>query len=185
MPPAPCAAWPGCAFQPCDQLGEVVGRQGFPGNDQVRIGRNHRHRIQITDRIIRQAIDRGIHDVSAEKAEIDGVAVRRGTNDAADRSTAGRARHVFNDDRLAEALPQPLGQHARDRIGGTARGKSDDHGNLARRIDLRQDRMWHDAGGENDQSDFRNEMQRTHDASLSKTCWRLKMRPGSGPKTSQ
>ena len=74
----------------------------------------------------------------AELAEIEGVAVGRRAHHAADADAAAGAADVLDDHRLAERLPQPIVQDARDGVGRAAGRERHDHGDRPRRIGLRE-----------------------------------------------
>ncbi len=73
----------------------------------------------------------------AELAEIDRVAVGRGTHDAADANAAAGTADVLDDHGLAKRRAQPIIQDARDGVGRPAGRERHDHGDRPRRIGLR------------------------------------------------
>ena len=70
------------------------------------------------------------------------VAVRRRARDRLQGKIAAAARPVFDDDRLAEPLRQPLADQARDDVGRAAGADENHNGDGAGRIGLRAAGTW-------------------------------------------
>jgi hypothetical protein len=64
----------------------------------------------------------------------DRVAVGLGVLHLLGPEDAAGARPVLDDHGLAERLAHRLAEHARDRVGRTAGGEGDDHGDVASRV---------------------------------------------------
>ena len=146
-----CAAGSGGALrglvrvglEPVDQFLEVVRRQGFPHDSELRIGRDQRDRLEIVQHVVWQLVDRAVDHMRAPMADTDRVAVGRGARDASDADRARRSGCVLDDDGLAERRPHPLAHDPRDRIGRAARGERHDQRDRARRIGLRPRKARH------------------------------------------
>ena len=69
----------------------------------LRIVRDQRNGFEIVDHVVGERVDRSVHHVRGERdAEGQRVAVGLRAGDPADTEGAVCARHVFDDDRLAE-----------------------------------------------------------------------------------
>ena len=124
-------------LHPGDQFAQIVRRQVFARDHELRIDRHQPDRLEILLQIVGQRID-DVADVGVPLAEVDGVAVRRRAREPADPDRAAGAADVLDDHRLAQQRPHALGQNARRHIGRAARRERHDHGDLARRVGLRQ-----------------------------------------------
>ena len=80
---------------------------------------------------------RAVHDMRVPMADADGVAIGSRARDPPHADAAAAARHIFNDDGLAERGPHVIGQNARQRVGRPACRVGHDHGDRPRRIELR------------------------------------------------
>jgi hypothetical protein len=123
--------------QPGDELLEVVRRQALVGDDEQRLRRDQRHRLEVTDGIVRQRGDRRVQHMRRPAAEAQRVAVGRGARDPADADIAGGAAHVLDSHGLAERPAHPVRHDAADRVRRAAGGERHHHGDRARGVGLR------------------------------------------------
>ena len=91
-----------------------------------RVEHRHADRREILDRVVAQvAAQCRIDRDRAHRGEEQGVAVGVRLGDVFGRDRAVRARPVLDDDGLSEQSSEPLGEEARDEIGGAAGGEGD------------------------------------------------------------
>jgi hypothetical protein len=126
----------GVCLQPGDETLEVVGRHGFLCEDQERIARKQRDRLEILHDVVRKRESCAVRNVGVPLADVEGVAVRRRARDAADADAAAGAANILDDDGLTQRHPHALGEDAGDGIRRPARGERHDHGDWARGIGL-------------------------------------------------
>ena len=108
----------------------------FLRDHELRIDRDQSERLEIFLQIVVHVVDDRA-DVGVPLADIDGVAVRLGARDAADRDAAAGAADVLDDDRLAEDRTHLLGHDARGNVGRAARRERHHQRDLLRRKGLR------------------------------------------------
>ena len=97
----------GIGFHPGDKVFQVVRRQRFLADHQLRIERYQADRIEILHEIVVQRID-DARDMRVPLADVDRVTVRLRAREPADRDTAASATDILDDDGLAERLFHPL-----------------------------------------------------------------------------
>ena len=88
-------------LHPGDELVELVRRQVFLGDQELRVDRDQPDRLEVLLQIVVEVVDDAA-DVGVPLADVDGVAVGRRARDAPDRDAAAGAADVLDDDRLAE-----------------------------------------------------------------------------------
>ena len=131
-PAVPAVGGDGRAFsQAKNSFSDFAGHRVLADDDH-RIARQQRHRLEIGDEVVAELVDRAVGDVGAEMAEADGVAVRRRTHRAADADRAARPCDVLDQHRLAERDLHALGEDPRHRIRRTAGGERHDDGDGTR-----------------------------------------------------
>src|SRR5688572_21923682 len=109
-----------------DELGGGFRRQRWMYHEEIRIRGGQGDRRVVPQRVIRELrIGRHVRRQRADRAEKDGIAVRRRLlrHDRGDDATP--ARPVVDDDLLSEALGKLLTDLARQNIGRAARSKTD------------------------------------------------------------
>ena len=127
----------GIGLQPGDQRFEVIRRQRLLADQELRIDGDQADRLEVRLQIVVQRIDDGA-DMGVPLADVDRVAVGRRAREPADADRAAGAADVLDDHRLAQQRPHALGQNAGRHVGRAARRERHDHGDLARRVGLRQ-----------------------------------------------
>ena len=98
---------------------------------------DQRHRFEVVKHVVREIVNRPIHDMRSPMADTDRIAIGRRARDAADAERAGRAGRVLDDHRLPKRLAHALGKDARDRVGRPARRERHHQGDGPHRIGLR------------------------------------------------
>ena len=141
-------------LEPGDEAPQVIRRNGVLRDDQIRIGRDQRDRLEILQHIVRERIDRAVDHVGAPVADADRVAVGRGTRNPADPDVAVGAGHVLDDDALAERCAHVLRHGACDHVRRPARSERHDDRHRTRWVGLL--RHSHRAGSQ-DNSDREND----------------------------
>jgi hypothetical protein len=132
---------------PFDQLFQVVRRHVFFRDDELRIGRQQRDRIEVFQEIIGERIDRAVDDMRAPVADAERVAVGRRAHDTSNRDRARGAGRVLDHDGLSERAAHALAENARDRVGRAAGREWHDQCDRTGRIRLRlRDANVHHAG---------------------------------------
>ncbi len=127
---------PGLAFiQATSPFRSSAGKR-LLGDHQLRIDGHQPDRVEVLLQVVVQRIDDAA-DVGVPLADVDGVAVGRGAREPPDRDAAAGAADVFDDHRLAEDRPHPLGHDARDHVGRAARRERHDQRDRTRRVGLR------------------------------------------------
>jgi hypothetical protein len=123
-------------LEPGHQFEEIAGRQGFPRGDEMGIGRQQHHRLEILHQIVWQCVDRTAGYERAPIAAHESITVGHRARDPTEPDGATRAAHILDDDRLPQARPQTLAQPARQHIGRTARSERNHDRDRMRRLDL-------------------------------------------------
>jgi hypothetical protein len=100
-----------------------------------RIG-DERHRLEIPDDVIWQALGCAVDDMRLHMPEAERVAIGCRAGDTSNADRAAGAAHIFNDDRLAEESSHRLGQDAPQGVRRAARRIRHDHRDRARWIGL-------------------------------------------------
>ena len=126
----------GTRFHPGNQLPQIVRRQGFPGDQKLRIDRDQSDRLEILLQIVVQIKDDAA-DMRVPLADVDGVAVGSRARDAADGDAAAGAADILDDERLTEQRLHLFGDDAGGHVGRTAGRERHDQRDLPRRIGLR------------------------------------------------
>ena len=124
-------------LDPRDQLVQVLRGDRGIADDQLRIGSDQRHRLEVLEEIVRERIGRAVEHMGAPLADAQRIAVGRRAGDPADADAAVRPGDVLDDDGLPERHPHALGDDARDGIGRAAGGERDHQGDGTGRIGLR------------------------------------------------
>ncbi len=119
-------------LEPGNQFFQVACRQVLPRHDDIGIAGQTRDRFEIFQHVVRQRVDRSVHDVRRPVADADGVPVGGGAHRAADTDGARRAGHILDDDRLAKRRPHGICQGACQGIDRAARAEWYDQGNRMR-----------------------------------------------------
>ena len=110
-----------------DQVRHRLDRQRRIDHQHERHAREQRDRREVLARIIGQALAHGHVDREHRaRRHHDRVAVGRRMRDRGCRRHAAAARPVLHDERLAQALLEPLAQDASEQAGDAARRKRDD-----------------------------------------------------------
>ena len=99
-----------------DQVLQIVGREIFLGDHELRIDRHQADRLKILLQIVIQLVDNAA-DMGVPLADVDRVAVGRRTRDTPDRNAAAGAANILDDDRLPEGRSHALGHDARGNVG--------------------------------------------------------------------
>jgi hypothetical protein len=133
----PGFAW--TRFHPGDQLPQIVRRQGFPGDQKLRIDRDQSDRLEILLQIVVQIKDDAA-DMRVPLADVDGVAIGCRARDAADGDAAAGAADILDDERLTEQRLHPFGDDAGGHVGRAAGWERHHQRDLPRRIGLRRRR---------------------------------------------
>jgi hypothetical protein len=98
---------------------------------------DERHRRDVAHKIETEVVVERSVDRVRRHAEQQRVAVRRRAHHRFGRDIAAGARPVVDDDSLAQAIRQPLADHAGDDVGRAAGRNLDDEAHRLRRIRLR------------------------------------------------
>ena len=134
-PGVPNASRPGFSLRQPDQVRHRVDRQRRIDHQHERHAREERDRREVLARIVGKVLAHG--DVDREhraRRHHDGVAVRRRVRDRRGRRHAAAARPVLHHERLAQALLEPLAQHAGEQAGHPAGRKRHDEGDRPVRV---------------------------------------------------
>ena len=127
----------GVGLEPRDQLAEVLRRHGSAGDDQERLSRDQRDRLEVLHQIVLERVDGAVRHVGAPLADAERVAVGRRARDTADSDGAAGAGDVLDDHGLAQDLPHAFRHDAADHVGRSARRQRHHHRDRARGIALR------------------------------------------------
>src|SRR5262249_26039278 len=95
-------------LEPGNQFPQVLCGHAILGDDQLRIACDQYNRLEILQHVVLEGVACSVHDMRAEVAYDDGVAIGCGTCGAADRDAAGRTSYVFDNDRLTKCGPHSL-----------------------------------------------------------------------------
>ena len=121
----------GVRLHPGDEVLEVVRRQPFLGDHQLRIDGQETDRVEILLQVVVQFVDDAA-DMSVPLPDVDGVAVRLRACDTPDCNAAAGAADVLDHHRLAEMRAHAVGHDARNRVGRSAGRERHDQRDLAR-----------------------------------------------------
>jgi hypothetical protein len=123
------------------ELLEIVRRQVLLGHQHQRRVGDEGHRLEVVGRVVHRL---GVHRIAdrmgADRGEHEQVAVRRGLRHPHRAGYAAAARHVLDDDGLADRLGQRRLQDARERIHRPSGRERHHHGQRPRRPLLRRGR---------------------------------------------
>jgi len=112
--------------EPSDKLVQVLGWQGFPGKNQLRLSNEQRYRLEIVQYVVLERIESAVQHVRSHRTRADSVAIGCRPGDAASPNAAACAGHVLDNDRLTKRCPHSLGHDAPNHVRRTARRESDD-----------------------------------------------------------
>ncbi len=120
-----------------DQLRNGLGRQRRIGQHDLRLPNRARNRRDVakkheTELVVERRVDGARRADHEERVAVGGRA-----HDRLGCDIGGGARPVFDDERLAEPLLQPLSDQARADVAGAAGSETDDDAHRPRRIGLR------------------------------------------------
>ena len=125
-PVMPMVIAPGRCLRQGGELARGIDLHRGVHHQHGRVEHRHADRREILDRVVGQVAAQGRVDRDrAHRGEEQGVAVGVGLGHVLGRDRAVRARPVLDDDGLSEQRSQPLGEQARDEIGGAAGGERD------------------------------------------------------------
>jgi hypothetical protein len=119
-------------FQPGNQFMQILGGYIALRDDQLRVGRDQRDWLEVGHDVEWQRINRAIEDVRAREANSNGVAIRCRTREAANTNIASAARHILDNDGLAQSRAHVLRECARNHVGRTAGRNRNDERDRAR-----------------------------------------------------
>jgi hypothetical protein len=112
-----------------EQLAEILCRQRWPGDVDVRGLRNQDNRHEILLRIERQSLRHELVERDRpRRREQDRIAVGRRLGGRGSSDIAGGAGPVVNHDLLAELLGELDAERSRQHVGGAAGRERHDHG---------------------------------------------------------
>src|SRR5258708_20065215 len=67
----------GIRLEPTDKLVQVLGWQGFPGKNQLRLSNEQRYRLEIVLYVVLERIESAVQHVRSHRTRADSVAVGR------------------------------------------------------------------------------------------------------------
>ena len=114
-------------LQPGHQFFQISRRHGLAGVDQERLGCDEANRLEILQKVEVEIVDGAVRHVGSPHAPEHRIAVGRRAFGAGDADDAGRARGVFDNDRLPERLAHALRHDASERIGRSAGRERHNH----------------------------------------------------------
>src|SRR5712671_4187308 len=115
------------AFQPCDQVAEILRCQVVSTDDPKWCVRNERDGLEASQQVVLQWVDRSGANVTCPLAEAECVAVRLRARDTAGPDAASRTSDVFDDNWLSQRTLEMIGKNSRQNVGWASSREWHDH----------------------------------------------------------